>query len=354
MDDWQRLKERRFVGRGKAGDLGIPVPKKESGEPFSVRDDPQLYVAEPELADAVNVAVMLRMPLLLTGDPGTGKTQLADRIAFEYELGAVLKFETKSTSDSRDPFYEFDMVGRLGAAQLGEKGNTDARLFITYNALGRAVMLANDRMEVEKFLPLRKENEEKAAFTHDGPRASVVLIDEIDKASRDFPNDLLNEIEGNYFRLREMGNKKIEVRDRDRAPIVVITSNSERQLPDPFLRRCVYYHIKFPEPGALAEIVNQRMGAVFKDKGQALLKETVDFFVSLRRRLQRQPTTAELLRWIEALEKAGINCGKPLREQREICASKLSMLYKNREDQVAIRSALDAWVGASEAAVKAA
>lgn len=330
---------RTFRGHGSAKDLGI---LRDESHATSRRNDPERYIAESGLIDAVNVALTLRMPLLITGDPGTGKTQLADRIAFELELGEVLKFETKSTTESRDLFYEFDMVGRLAAAQTKE--NTDPRRFITYNALGKAFLLARPVAEVEDLLPSAAR---QTSFVHNGPRESVILIDEIDKASRDFPNDLLNEIEGNYFRLRELGNLKIEA-PRDLLPIVVVTSNSEKQLPDPFLRRCVYYHIKFPDKETLIDIVSSRLGDVFE--GKVLLTDAVDFFVFLRGRLQRQPTTAELLRWIEAFHAQDIEIHRGLREQKELCRSTTSVLCKNPEDQDAIRRALDSWVAGTASA----
>ena len=334
MDHSARPDHHVFRGKGSSEDLGIRLGDDRK---ISHRDDPERYIAEEGLADAVNVALTLNMPLLLTGDPGTGKTQLADRIAFELGLGEVLKFETKSNTESRDLFYEVDMVGRLAAAQTRE--DTDPRRFITYNALGKAFLLAHTLNKVEDLLPQR---EGEATFAHDGPRQSVVLIDEIDKASRDFPNDLLNEIEGNYFRLRELRNAKVEA-PRELLPIVVITSNSEKQLPDPFLRRCVYYHIKFPEREALINIVSSRLGDVFD--GGSLLDEAVDFFVFLRRRLQRQPTTAELLRWIEVLHANEVDTRRGLREQKDSCHATTSVLCKNPEDQTAIARALDEWAG---------
>jgi len=182
-------------------------------------------------------------------------------------------------------------------------------------------------------------------FKNDGPRRTVVLIDEIDKASRDFLNDLLNEVELNYFRLRPLKNEEIRPL-RGFEPILVITSNSEKQLPDPFLRRCIYYHIKFPGRDTLAEIVVSRMGDVFINR--QVLVDAVDFFIFLRRRLQRQPTTAELLRWIEALRAKGADVSTGLRSQGELCLSTAGVLCKNPEDQKSIDAAFDEWRKASQ------
>ena len=158
-------------------------------------------------------------------------------MAEELGFGEPLKFETKSNSSSRDLFYYYDTVGRFHAAQTRE--DTASPLdYITYNALGAAILRANEIDHVKDWLP--------PDFFHPGKSRSVVLIDEVDKAPRDFPNDILNEIEHLYFRVPELGNIQIRA-PKDMQPLVVITSNSEKHLPDAFLRRCIFYHIAFPE-----------------------------------------------------------------------------------------------------------
>lgn len=202
---------------------------------------PEAYLPDKGLIDAVNVALLLGQPLLLTGEPGTGKTQLAYNLAYQLGLGEPLKFETKSTSTARDLFYVYDILGRFHAVQAGQLGETTQRNsvdFLTYNALGLAIILTNPPESIKNWLPVD--------FVYTEPRRSVVLIDEVDKAPRDFPNDILSEVENTYFRIPELGNVKIPA-NPDLKPILVLTSNSEKHLPDAFLRRCIYYHILFPD-----------------------------------------------------------------------------------------------------------
>ena len=159
-------------------------------------DDPRTYIPSGDLVEAVNVALVLGMPLLLTGEPGTGKTQLATALGASFAC-PVRKFETKSTSTARDLFYSFDALSAFKA----DKG-ADQRQFVRYQALGRAILDAFPAAEIMALLPPPEMSE----YRHDGPRRSVVLIDEIDKAPRDFPNDVLNEIERLYFRVPELQN----------------------------------------------------------------------------------------------------------------------------------------------------
>ncbi len=285
---------------------------------------PEHYEADPELADAVNVALLMNKPLLLTGDPGTGKTQLAYRLAWELNIFPPLKFETKSASVARDLFYIYDALGRFHDAQC--QTPEDAARYITYNALGRAVLLAAPRDQYKACLP--------PGFTHDGPRRSVVLIDEIDKAPRDFPNDILNEIEQMYFRIPELGNAEIAA-DRALCPVVVITSNSERHLPDPFLRRCVYHHIRFPEPDRMRRIVETRLRAILTarkgdaDMSDAFLSDAVALFYALRDQCQlsKKPSTAELILWLAAIRGMS-GADNPIAEDRETAVRAMGALVK--------------------------
>src|SRR5262249_18563233 len=148
----------------------------------------------------------------------------------------------------RDLFYTYDAISHFRAAQIADTG---ALSYITWNALGRAILLSRSTEEIREWL--------SADFVHDGPRRSVVLIDEVDKAPRDFPNDLLNEVEEMFFRVPELKNVRIDA-DAKLRPIIVLTSNSEKNLPDTFLRRCVYYNIPFPDRDRLVKIVMSRIG----------------------------------------------------------------------------------------------
>ncbi len=299
------------------------------------------YQPEPGLVDAVNVALALGQPLLLTGEPGTGKTQLAWHVSWQ-TLGtdphgkprAPLVFEAKSNSNSRELFYSYDTLGRFHKAKEGSASNVD---YITYNALGLAILLANHENQVRQWLPASG-----GGLVHDGPRRSVVLIDEVDKAPRDFPNDILNELEAMYFRIPELGNDPVSAPPEMR-PILIITSNSEKSLPDAFLRRCVYYNIPFPERGKLAEIVQGRL----RDAPDPYLKAALDFFLKLRSdesRLRKKPATAELLGWLVYLGDRIEDKQKDLRANKEILQASLGALVKNAEDQGAARDLLNAWL----------
>lgn len=301
------------------------------------------YRPDSGLVDAVNVALILGQPLLLTGEPGTGKTQLAYGVSWELGYGDPLVFETKSTSAARDLFYTYDTLGRFHAAQLKE-GSLNGLDYITYNALGAAILRANDRENVERWLPRK--------FNHDGRRRSVVLIDEIDKAPRDFPNDLLNEVDNMYFKVPELGLVDERVRaPEDMRPILIITSNSEKHLPDAFLRRCIYYNIPFPDKDRLVEIVESRVerfkNTTGEDSSARLMKEALDFFFILRGLddLRKKPATAELLGWLTYLTERGAKPDDDIREHAQIVRQSLSTLVKSAEDQNIAKPELEKWLG---------
>lgn len=298
-----------------AAPLELPVPQRRQ------QSDPAGYLMDDRLVDAVNVALVLSQPLLLTGEPGTGKTELANRLAWELGFGEPLVFNTKSASTARDLFYTFDTMGRFHAAQTGE-GSAKNLDYISYSALGAAILLSRRKDDVAGLLP--------ADFAHDGPRRTVVLVDEIDKAPRDFPNDLLHEVMALSFRIPELRNAEVAA-DLALRPVLVLTSNSERNLPDAFLRRCVFYNIPFPDEARLAAIIVSRLPE-FRDGARPLLDSSIDLFMEVRRRLRRPPSTAELINFIQVLRQNGAAPDKPVMLSPQAVRKSASTLAKTRED----------------------
>jgi MoxR-like ATPase len=245
-------------------------------DPWRPRGDDPFgpYVLSPELATTVNVALALDQPLLVTGEPGCGKTALAWAVAAQ--LGCeVLEFHTKSTSTARDLLYQVDSLRRFHDANTRDPGAKDASKYLSYRALGQAIRSTS---------------------------TTVVLIDEIDKAPRDFPNDLLNELDRMEF---EVPDVEPPLRFRATAKhFVLITSNSERRLPVPFLRRCVYGHITFPDTDTLAKIVDLHCGA----PARSFISLAVRRFLELRATdgLVKLPATGELIAWVRVLRRMGV------------------------------------------------
>jgi MoxR-like ATPase len=310
---------RVYRGDGSTiGERGVRLPPIESGEWI---DDPAGYLADDGLRDAVNVAIALGQPLLVTGEPGTGKTQFARSVAYELGLPAPFVFNTKSTSTARDLFYRYDSLRHFHDAQLG-KGQTDVEDYIEYEPLGLAILRAMSPTAADRFLP--------AALRGSGPSRAVVLIDEVDKAPRDVPNDVLDEIEEMRFTVRETG--RTFAAERSYRPIVILTSNSERTLPDAFLRRCVFYHIPFPSPQRLRLIIQRRLrpGSRF---APTMVESAIQHFERIRALgLRKKPSTAELLAWVRMLDNLDLDVDRIGPAEAEALAFTYSILAKSKED----------------------
>jgi MoxR-like ATPase len=269
------------------------------------------YQFDDEVIAAVDVALELGRPLLISGEPGVGKTELGYAVARALKIPDVYLYSVKSTSDAGELFYTYDALQRLRDAQLGAQAGlgitADVGDYIEFEAMGRAILSAHERSAIGPMLRGKHKGEFDVA-----PSRSVVVIDEIDKAPKDFPNDLLHEIEMMSFRIKEFpGNPAPETPPLDDVrkelrPFVVITSNEERQLPDAFLRRCVFHEISFPDKDKLKAIVKaglanrlRRMG-VKLDGQPALAQRTTDELINLLLKFRdaqpdKKPGIAEML-----------------------------------------------------------
>ena len=303
-----------YEGKGvRNGRKPTPLPALDEG--------PSGYLAGPALQKAVNVALALEQPLLLTGKPGTGKTELAKSLAWELEL-PLFVFHTKTTSTARDLLYRYDALRHFHASHFVKEQTPDARPYIEVDALGSAILCTRPEWRkpelIDGYLP--EEHRGKA------PGRSVVLIDEIDKAPRDFPNDLLNEVEHLEFTIHETKDK-FKARP-DFRPILILTSNSEKSLPEAFLRRCLFHYIQPPGEADLKKIVKKRLG-----EESPLLDNAIRWFVQNRESLGgKEPSTGEFLQWVRVLRDAGIDVANLRDGQREILAVSYAALAKTEED----------------------
>lgn len=258
------------------------------------------YVASEELMAAVDVAVALQKPLLIKGEPGTGKTMLAEAISQSMDK-ELLIWNIKSTTKAQDGLYVYDTIQRLYDSQFGEEGVDDIAHYIKLGKLGEA---------------FRSEKQ------------MILLIDEIDKADLEFPNDLLWELDKMEFYIHET-KETIKAKER---PIVIITSNAEKELPDAFLRRCIFHYITFPDREQMTEIIH----AHFENLEENVLKNALDTFYWIRsvRDVRKKPSTSELIDWIRALLISGID-PEHLREKLPF----LGVLLKKDEDLEAVNKA---------------
>lgn len=311
-------------------------------------DKAEGYLPDDKLVQAMNVALLLGQPLLLTGAPGAGKTQFAYYVSWMLRLHPPLIFETKSTSTARELFYTYDALARFRDVQAGVGGADlrDQLEYLTWGALGEAVLRAAGPKVSTLFQP---------APYHSHELKSVVLIDEVDKAPRDFPNDLLNEVESLYFRIPEVRDPRTRAAltleaEPDLRPIIILTSNSEKNLPDAFLRRCIYYNIPPPGKTELLDIVNSRVGRELKG-AEGWLREALDLFLLLRapdNGIQRKPATAELLGWLRALRRqlgSEGNGTQHLRRQLGALIPTLNVLLKSGSDLERGKEIVEKWSG---------
>lgn len=319
----------KIVDRNRAEPL---TPQDSMPEPFLADAlEPSHYLLEEGLEDAVNVALQLGQPLLLTGEPGTGKTQFAQFLSWHLGLKRPFEFHTKSSSVATDLFYSFDVVRRFHAAQTNV-GSQDDKDYIRYNALGLAVLQSLSRDDIRG---LCSEDEIKRLAPE--PARSIVLVDEIDKASRDFPNDLLNELANMSFRVSELRSQILA--DAKYRPIVIITSNGERSLPEPFLRRCIFYNIAAPDAQRLLKIVSKRFG-FDSNSAPPLLRDSVHYYIGAKNRVVRPPSTAEFVGWFQHMRALGAQVEMSLSSARVIAAQSLSALAKNVEDRKTLQDLL--------------
>lgn len=271
----------------------------EQNQSFNSTSD---YVASQQLLASVNVAIALQKPLLVKGEPGTGKTMLAQAVANSLGKRLII-WNIKSTTKAQDGLYMYDTIQRLYDGQFGEEGVNDIARYIKLGKLGEAF-----------------ESDEQV----------ILLIDEIDKADLEFPNDLLWELDQMEFYIHET-KRTVKAKHR---PIVIITSNAEKELPDAFLRRCIFHYIDFPDQALMEEIVRTH----YPDVEEKLMKDAMEVFYWIRsmKDIRKKPSTSELIDWINALQIGGIPTDR-LRAELPF----IGVVVKKDEDLETVRNKRD-------------
>ena len=256
------------------------------------------YISTKDLTIAVNAAITLERPLLVKGEPGTGKTELAKQVATSLGL-EIFEWSIKSTTRAQQGLYEYDAVSRLRDSQIGDKNVSDIKRYIKKGKIWNA------------FVSKTK---------------SVLLIDEIDKADVEFPNDLLQELDKMEFFVYETG----EVIKSKNRPIVIITSNNEKELPDAFLRRCFFHYIQFPDKETLIKIVNVHFPNIKKN----LLDRALQRFFEIRETpgLKKKPSTSEVLDWLKLLLTEDLDPSKLENDGKNLLPKLHGALLKNEQD----------------------
>jgi MoxR-like ATPase len=280
----------RYDFPGKSADEAHLANRPFTSVSSSFKDDARRFFPGEQLETAINTAIAVGEPLLITGEPGTGKTQAAYYTAYKLGVEPVLHFQVKSDSSARDLLYNFDTVRYFFDANVRnlemDKGEETTEPETKVRAINKS-----DYVEPRELWE---------AIESQHPR--VLLIDEIDKAPRDFPNDLLHELDKMEFTIAETREKISS--SKERRPIVFITSNSERRLPEPFLRRCVYHHIRFDD-NIVQKAVENRIDE-YKNLSPDFIAMAIKRFLALRdRTLRKRPSTGELLVWLRVLNLSG-------------------------------------------------
>ena len=327
------LSNRQYQGQGKDREYQ-PLQLPNDGEIFEdIPREKEPYIADKKLAEAVNDALYLHRPLLLEGEPGCGKTRLAYSIA--YELGYPLKeCYIRSTSRAEELLYTYDNIQRLYDLQEGKIIRTLQQEMQETN-LGQ--MNANTLPELSNTINPRKYVEleklgEAIELSQEHNIPSVVLIDEIDKADIDFPNDLLLVLDRLQFEIKEVKGWKYDAlkgksqeERKDFLPLIIITSNREKELPKAFLRRCLFYYIEFPNEDDLTKIIENH----FKEDFSPLFKEALSKFLELRGAIpwRKNPSTGELINWLKLLKRGKKN--DQTQEYEEITDEKLKAIPLN-------------------------